>query len=502
MKFSKSLLAVIAMAGTMGFSAVASAMDFTVYGSLRGGLSQTDTDDYQADRATTVGLTNRLVQAISNAATVADLEALGLDEDAIAELDPTDDGTAITATEVAALTPVTVIEFFDIADSFGVDAAGAPVDVEATNAFDATDIHVEGAKTEVRDAQLVLGHDVGAASRIGIRGSEDLGNGASAGLQWETLVGAAGETTSGRLANVWYEGAFGKVTIGQQGNPYRNVANWDQSFYVGGQARTADGGARLQGVRYDGSAGAFNFSVMATANDEGEANSVSAALTETVFAQGDVGANGDAGYAFGSIEYAETEAETGIDSWIATGHYDMGVATINLGYRVDNNETQLVGAGYDNFGISANGTLDALDWFIAYDSSTDNTNAKKGEISLIGEENAGTAIDAGDVTANTNLQRVVDARSTAQDTTTIGLFLNYNISEVSQVYLEWEDTSNDGLDYAGDNLGTTATLLGFGRKIGPNTQFIAEYVTIDHNSEIGEDNADSSVLVGTLKVDF
>ena len=78
MKFSKSLLAVIAMAGTMGFSAVASAMDFTVYGSLRGGLSQTDVDDYQADRATTVGLTNRLVQAISNAATVADLEALGV----------------------------------------------------------------------------------------------------------------------------------------------------------------------------------------------------------------------------------------------------------------------------------------------------------------------------------------------------------------------------------------------------------------------------------------
>ena len=48
MKVSKSLLAVIAMAGTMGFSAVASAMDFSVYGSLRGGFNQTDNDDKEA----------------------------------------------------------------------------------------------------------------------------------------------------------------------------------------------------------------------------------------------------------------------------------------------------------------------------------------------------------------------------------------------------------------------------------------------------------------------
>ena len=481
MKVSKSLLASIAMAATMGFSAIASAVEVEVYGSLRAGYNQADTDDAMVfgDDLTIIGVHSA---ALNGVTTVAGLRAVlnDADEAAILEaLDPSDDATAITDAEVAAL------------------AAYATQARTGDRARDANNI-VNGIADgpEAPDAQLSLGHGQ-FGSRIGFRGSEDLGNGAEAGAHWEVNVGGAGETEGGRHANVWYSGAFGKITIGQQGNPYRNAANWDQSFWIGGNNRYGDGGSRLQGVRYDGSAGAFNWSVMGTAqNDDSNA---AAASTVHVFAEGDSATGvGDADYATSTIEYAEVESETGIDSWIATGHYDMGVATINLGYRTDNNEAQAVGQAFDNFVISANGSLDALTWYVAFESNTDNTNVRKTD-DLIGEATAGTAIHADDVTANDNVTAIADAMSTAHDTNTIGLFLGYNLSDVSTLYFEWEDSASDGLDYAGDNLDKTSTLLGFSRRMGPSTQFIAEYVSIDNGSEF---DADTSLLQAYLRVDF
>jgi predicted porin len=438
MKIQKSLLAVIAMAGTMGFSAVASAMDFSVYGSLRGGIQQSERGD-------------------TTPATVAS------------------QGT-IHAT------------------------AGSQVNVDADTTF-------VGGDVTAPDGSLDIGHVSNGFSRLGIRGSEDLGNGAEAGVHWEAGVTGNGAFNSGRHANVWYSGAFGKVTIGQQSNPYRNAANWDQSFWIGGNNRYGDGGSRLQGVRYDGDAGAFNFSVMATANSDNGYTDDGLAEARTVDISADgtlIGANQLASTA--EISYDEVESETGIDSWIATGHYDMGVATINLGYRVDNNEAQAVGQSWDNFVISANGTLDALDWYIAFESNTDNTNVKRTDTPIVFDANGTasttvrtTALVEADTTANANTKAVADSLATAHDVTTIGLFLGYHLSDVSTIYFEWEDSANDGLDVLGENLDRTATLLGFSRSIGPNTSFIAEYVSVDNGSEL---SADSTTLQGYLKVDF
>ena len=441
MKIQKSLLAVIAMAGTMGFSAVASAMDFSVYGSLRGGINQTEAGD---------------VTPLTNAAE----------------------------------------------SNLAVPAANADVTAPAAAI-------VEGTKEKAADASLVLGHGE-FGSRIGVRGSEDLGNGAEAGLHWETGIGADGTTGGGRHANVWYSGAFGKVTIGQQGNPYRNAANWDQSWWLGGQNRAGvqngvfngDGGSRLQGVRYDGDAGAFNFSVMAVAQDTTAGFDFDRDPDNGLTRDADggfslpvdneyyhVGAAGQfAIYRTVDVERAEVEDESGVDAWIATGHYDMGVATINLGYRVNNVPTQALGTQYDNFVISANGTLDALDWYIAFEQNTDNADVKV------------TNTATGAVTAeDTAAAKLIEDSFSLQDTTTIGLFLGYHLSDVSTIYLEWEDTANDGLDLKGDNLDRNSTLLGYSRSIGPNTSFIAEYVTVDNTSEAA---ADSTTLQGYLKVDF
>ena len=475
MKVSKSLLAVIAMAGTMGFSAVASAMDFSVYGSLRGGLRQVDTDDSKAvGTVTRTNAAGAVVAAGSEAAT---------------------DTLAFTATDPQP--KVGKVGNIDLRHSNEADAGAGGTASGATVTGD----------VEAADAQLELGHGH-FGSRIGIKGSEDLGNGAEAGLRWETAVGADGslenddaDKTLGRLANVWYSGAFGKITIGQQNNPYRNAANWDQSWWYGGNNRYGDGGSRLQGVRYDGEAGAFNFSVMATAENK---NTDKAGGAYVVSGHSAVAAGTALNIAVAEGKFSRTyttkevESETSLDSIIATGHYDMGVATINLGYRTNNVESNELGSSYDNFVISANGVLDALDWYIAFESNTDNfSGATKGDL-------GGAYVDANAITDNEKaavgeIDAFGDEYFAGQDVSTIGLFLGYNISDVSKVYFEWEDSANDGIDRAGDNLDKTATLLGFSRSFGPNTSFIAEYVAVDNGSEY---QADTSTLVGQLKVDF
>lgn len=75
-----------------------------------------------------------------------------------------------------------------------------------------------------------------AASRFGIRGSDDLGNGLSAIYQFEfgaNNVGGAGGIGN-RLANVGLSGGFGTVTLGRQWTPYYNVVGGNGSDIFNG----------------------------------------------------------------------------------------------------------------------------------------------------------------------------------------------------------------------------------------------------------------------------
>ena len=479
MKFSKSLLAVIAMAGTMGFSAVASAMDFSVYGSLRAGYNQKDESAAATANISGVATT----PAVTAVAAVA-----GVDANNDGDFDDAGDTKPVAA--VAAVAAATApSESFDDVKLTGYGLPGMVTEgvKGLVGNGELLSAHTVTEAGDDPETDLVLGHGE-FGSRIGVRGSEDLGNGAEAGLHWEVNVDGAGSTGTGRHANVWYSGAFGKITIGQQGNPYRNAANWDQSFWIGGNNRYGDGGSRLQGIRYDGDAGAFNFSVMGTAGSSSAVDAYSAQVNtkSNRDAAGAALATPEANDTYGTVSIEAQDKETGIDSWIATGHYDMGVATINLGYRTNNEPAGDLGVNYDNFVISANGALDALTWYVAFESNTDN-------VDLTVEEDANTGATQ---EYNSNLW---DALTTEHDVSTIGLFLGYALSDVSTLYFEYEDSANDGLDYAGDNLDKNAILLGFSRQFGPNTQFIAEYNTIDNNSELV---GDSSLLQAYLRVDF
>ena len=180
----------------------------------------------------------------------------------------------------------------------------------------------------------------GLYSRIGVRGSADLGNGSSAGLQVERSVEG---TLGNRLHNVWIDGAWGRLTLGQQNNPYRSARKWDQTWFMGGQFG-ADRGSRIEGVNYSSNlAGPFSFSVMATAND-----------TDT--------ANDD------------------VDGWTVTAGYDFGLAKLDVAHETN----EIDGQGFDNTAIGINGSVGAFGWYLAYQSADDNSDAGANDTDSIG----------------------------------------------------------------------------------------------------------------------
>ncbi len=413
-------IAVAGLVGGVGVSSVASAMEFSVYGSLRAGINQVDADDV--------------------------------------DLGTNNDGPGNNA---------------------GNNLEPIPVKTVTT----------KGADDEGRDAwDFGTGN---AGSRIGIRGSEDLGNGASAGFHIE--YGTDSGTTERRHENVWLQGGWGKLTLGEQGNPYRAAANWDQATWLGGNNRFDDGGTRSNGIRYDSNiSGPFSFSVMATADSEDSGidadpefyrvNAVQGNTTNTIF-----------------VGTPEIKDEDGIDAFIAAAHFAVGdVATVNVGFITNNVESNSPGNSYDNAVISAEGSAGPLDWYIAYEENDDNV--KSPTIDYDGDGN-GTDVGANDA-GRSYVSRITEA----QDAETVGVFLGWNASERDLLYLEYEDSSVDGADVNLRDLDQDALLFGYSHSFGPATTFIVEYVTVDRpDSAVDSDGnrlGDSNRLLAFLKVDF
>ena len=421
---NKKLIAAIAattMAGAIGFSSVAAAMEFNVYGSLRAGVYKKDTDNVNKSDA----------------------------------LD--DDGNVINPT---------------------------PAVTETTKSRDALDFGTGN-----------------AGNRFGIKGSEDLGNGLSAGFHLERGSDSA-DSFNRRHENVWLKGGWGKFTLGQQGNLYRNAANWDQSYWIGGNNRFKDGGSRTNGIRYDSNfGGPFSFSLMATADSADGAKAASTIIvndtnaknlrnagTPAVAAVPAMPATADMLASVSTVSHSAVKDEDGIDSFIVTAHYNIGgVATVNLGFRTNQQDSNEPGKSYDNSVISVNGVVGAFDWYVAYEENDDNYQTP----SVIHGAKTADADDTG--------QAYIANRFKAQDAETIGVFLSLKLGESNKIYVEYEDSSVDGRDANLGGLDQDAILFGYSHKFGPSTSFIVEYVSVDKESKFA---ADTDTFLAFLKVDF
>ena len=376
--------------------------------------------------------------------------------------------------------------------------------VNESNALDEDGnvINPTPAVTETTKSRDALDFGTGnAGNRFGIKGSEDLGNGLSAGFHLERGSDKA-DSFNRRHENVWLKGGWGKFTLGQQGNPYRNAANWDQSYWIGGNNRFGDGGSRINGIRYDSNfGGPFSFSLMATADDADGAKAASTIIvndknatrlrnagTPAVAAVAIAPATVEELASISTVVHSAVKDEDGIDSFIVTAHYNIGgVATVNLGFRTNQQDSNEPGKSYDNSVISVNGVVGAFDWYVAYEENDDNYQTP-------GVLHGTSTADAGDTG-----QAYIANRFKAQDAETIGVFLSLNLGESNKIYVEYEDSSVDGRDANLGGLDQDAILFGYSHKFGPSTSFIVEYVSVDKESKFA---TDPDTLLAFLKVDF
>jgi len=332
----------------------------------------------------------------------------------------------------------------------------------------------------------------GLATRFGVKGDQDLGNGMSAGFQIERNV-TADDGFAKRHNLVYLSGSWGKLTLGNQNNPYMNARNWDQTYFYGGAFGES---YRHEGINYSMSNGPFSLNVMAMAESG-----------NTQDAPGAVPTTGLTGTPTAGV--TETSNDDSIDGWIIHAGYDFGIAALNVAHHADNKDYDITtaaapdsanamtegtvatnlnnmavdaNASRDRTAVGVNGSVGAMDWYLAYNS---------------------TSLNAGGDGYEDN------------DITSVGGFLGFNASDKDTFYVYHVAHSGDRGVYGdtdGDTDGLqlgvtrgedyTETIVGYSRDMGPGLRFIAEYQSIDNDLEANANGSDTSNLALAVRYVF
>jgi len=323
----------------------------------------------------------------------------------------------------------------------------------------------------------------GLATRFGLRGEQDLGNGMSAGFHIERNVTESAFDKRHNL--VWLSGGWGKLTLGNQNNPFMKARKWDQTYLYGGNWGHG-AGYRHEGITYSMSNGPFSLNIMAMAT-AGDADDtvVSVDVSELPAPATLAGSN--------AVDLAaETSGNDGIDGWVIHAGYDFGVAAVDIAHQASNKDYDIttaadddsmtagqslvaqlinntavdVGATRNLTAIGFNGSVGAMDWYLAYQTTELNA--------------SGSGYEDNDVDS-------------------VGGLVGFDMSEKDTVYAYYVAHSGDRLQYNANRaqvLGEdyTETIVGYTRDMGPGLRFIAEYAAHDHDLEGNNVGSDRSRL--------
>ena len=341
------------------------------------------------------------------------------------------------------------------------------------------------------------GHDGGGGiegqSRLGFKGSRDLGNGLTAGFKIEKSWQAAGDDDGDKYGSgfgnrhhhVYVSGSFGTFTFGQQDNPYISGIGYAQEWYLGGNFLPS---FRREGLGYSNSWGPFSLNVLLT-GDNGDASAVTtpalsrndgeadAAYITRLTAAG-VPGSGEVARIAAEIDAAFIARLEGLNATGARNTADSNAARI----ADEEIDRTIIGIGYD-FGVAR---VNA-----AYSGDNTETERDRAAISVTG--------DAGPLQYVVGFQNMDDATpGGSNDHSGWGVFLAYNASESDKIYIEHEVRDDDD-EVAGGNESASATVLGYAHNFGGSTRFIGEYRTIDNDAR---NSADPSRLMLTMMVGF
>jgi predicted porin len=276
-----------------------------------------------------------------------------------------------------------------------------------------------------------------SGSRIGFKGSEDLGGGTSAIFTLENGFnsddGTLGQSDAthnrlfGRQAWVGLSGAFGAVKLGRQNTPMRNVLSTVNPFDIGDLAGNLD-------KTFDDDGGGFRSD---NTINYSTPNTLGGFFLESAYSFGEVANDNSAsrqlglgtGYANGPIYAAlayhdiKNDAATGgsHNTTFIGGTYDFQVAKLHLGYAKNKADTTALG-----------NTVDSKDALI------------------------GTTVPFSNNLIEASYVRHKDDLKANADFKRLALGYNYSFSKRTNLYTAYARTNNDAasakfVDKAGQN---------------------------------------------------
>ena len=256
----------------------------------------------------------------------------------------------------------------------------------------------------------------GHGSRIGIRGSADLGNGLTAGYQVER--GISDDSLGQRFHNVSLGGDFGTLTLGRQGSPYYSATSFDGAPHAGGGF---DVGDKITGIGYSGSfGGPFTLSVLVSDDDESGAGDGADILEITGgFAAGPISIN--AGHINGARDAADMAPLRGTPP--------TAPATERVG---------------DSTGVTVGGNVAAINWEVGFQTG----------------DKVATCTDSAGMMSSC-------------DSETFGLHVGYQIG-AGNAFLQMADRDSDNNAMDADFL-----LIGYHHDIAPGVNVAAIFRTRD-----------------------
>lgn len=272
------------------------------------------------------------------------------------------------------------------------------------------------------------------SSRLGFRGTEDLGNGLKAIFQIESSVNpdSGTGTLSGRDSFVGLQGGWGKLRMGIMDDAFKGMGGYTDRFKGtglqddGSMVGLGGGGVgftrrQINSLRYDSpSFGGFHGQVQYGLQNEAPGNR-QASLT-------------------------------------MAGHYANGPMKVGVGYARHSNFTAgssdkgyRIGAKYDFGGFDIAGGMTRLDYEVASGSIEHNFYTVSTGIKLAGgvlslkygisPDNKGSAVDGATTAAGGDGARLFKGANSGAKLYTVGY--EYNLSKRTQLYTYYTRTSNE-----------------------------------------------------------
>lgn len=226
---------------------------------------------------------------------------------------------------------------------------------------------------KVNKADIEMGDDGLASSRLGFKGTEDLGGGLKAGFQFEqgldlttgATEGATGGTTFARQANLSLSGGFGTVKLGRSFNAMDDVFGAANSGF--------DSALSANAVWQNGITGAADSQLYyATPEFSGFTAAVSTQLKGDVAAPASKITAFNVAYANGPIAAAVgyEKNEAGQKGTMLNGSYDLGVAKLKASYYTTKDTDGDAGVKVNSYQLGADVPVSpALTLSVGYASS-------------------------------------------------------------------------------------------------------------------------------------